>query len=84
MRLIAIGLIVGLCLSGCAPTLVGENQAGGMISNVRTGGLAANSGDAFALANASCQKYGKIARVSGQIGAQNNPSSTMSFDCVAP
>lgn len=82
-----VGLICTVCLfalCGCAPTLVGANQAGGMISNVRINGLGANTGDAFALANASCQKYGKVARMSGSISSQGNPNNTVSFDCVAP
>jgi hypothetical protein len=83
MRFIAIGLIAGVCLSGCAPTLIGANQAGGMISNFRTNGLLANSGDAFALANASCQKYGKVARISGNVGGNFNSPGTLTFDCVS-
>jgi len=71
-------------LSGCAPTLAGSNQAGGMISGVRTEGLLANTGDAFSLANASCQRYGKVARMNARLSGVGASSGTISFDCVAP
>lgn len=62
-------------LAGCAPSLVGANEAGGIVNaNFNMG-----QGKALALAQAHCQKYGKIARVSGQNEIRNN----VTFECVS-
>ncbi|MGH9762142.1 MAG: hypothetical protein ACREAC_15050 [Blastocatellia bacterium] len=73
-----------VALSGCAPTLVGANQAGGMVGNVRMEGLLSNTADAFNLANAQCQRYGKVAQMNARLSGVNASSGTLSFDCVAP
>ncbi len=51
-----------------------------------------NTDEAFALANASCQKYGTLARMSGRMSGGEEPSwfltwdgpGALSFDCVPP
>jgi hypothetical protein len=65
-----------VALASCAPDLVAGNEAGGMVS--RATGMQADK--AFAVADAHCRQYGKVARVSGQ----NIWNNTMSFDCVKP
>lgn len=68
-------LLLGLLtLAGCAPTLTGANERGGMISHV--GGW--NRDDAFKLADGHCKQFGRTARVS-QLDALE---SIMTFDCV--
>lgn len=82
MRALIVAIsVTSLC--GCSPSLIGANQAGGLVGNVRTGGLQPNTNDAFNLANASCQQYRKVARMSGRVSGPDGPG-TLSFDCVAP
>lgn len=69
------GLVAAIGLSGCAPSLQGANEVGGMIHV----GPSINNGAALKLADDHCRQYGKVARVSGE----NVWNSTMSFDCVA-
>jgi hypothetical protein len=72
-----VGLIIlAFGISGCAPTLTGANEAGGMVSHVT--GL--RQTEAFNVADAHCHQFGKVARISGTDAL----NSTMSFDCVAP
>jgi hypothetical protein len=78
--LIVVISVTALC--GCSPSLIGANEAGGMISHVRMG-IGQNADQAFALANASCQKYGKVAHMGGRLNGPEGPG-TLSFDCVAP
>lgn len=61
--------------SGCS-SLTAENERGGIISHVS--GL--DRDKAFKLADDSCHKYGRVARISGT----NTLDSTMTYDCVAP
>ena len=82
MRITIVAL--ALVMSGCAPTLTGVNQAGGMISNVRTYGFMSNADQAFASANGACRNYGKVARIGNNVGDPSNPTTTVTFECVAP
>ena len=78
---IAGGLIV---LSGCAPSLVGGNQVGGVVDNVRSHGIfGPTTADAFAIADAHCQKFGKAARIGSRINETDQISGTVTFDCVS-
>jgi hypothetical protein len=67
-------LAASLAVTGCAPSLVGSNERGGMISHVS--GM--NRDDAFSLADRHCRQFGRAARISGQSALD----STMTFDCV--
>lgn len=68
-------LLIGLAVvSGCAPTLTGANERGGMISHV----MAYNRADSLAVADAHCNKFGRVARVSGLSPLDN----VVTFDCV--
>lgn len=73
MRLILLSL---LALSGCAPHIVAANSAGGMVNS----SLSLGHARAFEMANAHCEKFGKVARMSGRDELRN----TMAFDCVTP
>lgn len=82
--LAAIGTL-GVMFSGCAPTLVGSNQAGGVISNVGWHGFIVgldNTGDAFAMANSQCQQYGKAAHIGNRITAADANLGAITFDCA--
>ena len=57
IRIAAIGLV--LALGGCAPTLSQSNELGGRIDQTGSAG----NDRAFALAEAHCAKYGKVAVV---------------------
>jgi len=63
-------------LSGCAPTLVGENSRGGTIQHV----IDLNKGEALERANAACKTYGRVARVN----QYDVLDSSLSYDCVEP
>ena len=56
--------------------MVAANSAGGMVNS----SLSLGHAKAFELANAHCEKFGKVARVSGRDELRN----TMTFDCVTP
>jgi hypothetical protein len=71
-----IAFAVAASVAGCAPSIVGANSRGGTIEHVS--GL--TKGDAFRQADAHCQKYNRVARISGQ----NEWDSSMTFDCVPP
>ncbi len=77
-------VVLALFVSGCTPTLTGANQAGGMIGNVRTHGFLANADQAFAMADAACRNYGKVARIGNDIGNPLRANTTITFTCVAP
>lgn len=62
-----------MVLTGCAPTLAGANERGGIIGN--HGWSQAKS---FDMAEKHCQKYGRHARVSGT----NDYEATLTFDCI--
>jgi len=81
-RVIVMLSVVALC--GCAPQLSGANEAGGIVSGVRMHGLLANTSDAFSLADSSCRRYGKIARMDSRLNGRYDPDGTISFDCVSP
>ena len=69
-------VLASVVLAGCSPSLVGANEAGGVVgSNFNMG-----RSKALALADAHCRKYGKVARVNGQ----NEIRNSTTFDCVAP
>jgi hypothetical protein len=59
-----------LLLAACAP------ERGGIVTHAT--GL--QQSDAFKVANEHCQKFGRVARISGTDVLDN----TMTFDCVAP
>jgi len=68
--------LMALAMAGCAPSLSGANQAGGIIEHSTAG----NRDQAFAIANDHCKQFGRIARISGT----DVLDSTMTFDCVRP
>jgi hypothetical protein len=68
-------IIAALALAGCAPKLQFANEAGGVVSQAGSPG----NDRAFALAEAHCEKYGKVARVT----AQTIWVKSTRFDCVA-
>lgn len=72
-----LGAIVAASLSGCAQQLISGNAAGGMVSGGDN--LFESRGGAMAIADRNCEKYDKVARVSGQ----DPMAGTMTFDCVA-
>jgi len=81
MKYVATLSVLGaVVLTGCAadPKLVAGNEAGGLVTHAVYGSEQPER--AFAVADAHCHQYGKIARISGR----NEPTETMSFDCVAP
>jgi hypothetical protein len=55
-----------------------------MIGNVRTHGFLANADQAFAMADAACRNYGKVARIGNDIGNPLRANTTITFTCVAP
>ena len=72
MRLLVLaGLVV---LSGCAPSLIAGNERGGRISSNNFA-----KARAFELADAHCHKFGRVARMAGEV----NPGDIL-FDCVSP
>ena len=71
--IVIIGVIAG-GLAGCAPTLAGGNEAGGVVRHV-TGGMFALP---LALATTECAKYGKVARMRGR----NVLDATERYDCI--
>lgn len=73
MRAIAICL---LALTGCAPSLINGNEAGGLVS-VR--GTLNGQSKAMAQAETECRKYGKVARYK----STNEIRGTVSYDCVS-
>lgn len=76
MRYAAL-VALALALSGCAASLQHATEVGGVANE--SWSLTNGAGDALALADAHCGKYGKAARVSGE----NILNNTLSFDCVA-
>ena len=62
-------------LAACAPSLEGANERGGIIRHTQAG---TNIGAVFALANDHCQKYGRVAQITGTDGW----TDTVSFACV--
>jgi hypothetical protein len=72
MRVVLLTIL--LALVGCAPSLTGANERGGMVSHV--GGW--NRAESLALADEHCHKFGRLARISG-----TSPMDSMiTFDCV--
>jgi hypothetical protein len=80
MRHVAtLSVLAAVVLAGCAadPKLIAGNEAGGLVNHAVYGSEQPER--AFAIADAHCHQYGKVARISGR----DEPSETMSFDCVA-
>jgi hypothetical protein len=69
-----ITVLLTFALTGCTPSLIAGNEAGGMVSH----GDSLQADKAFAVADAHCHQFGKVARISSQ-DIWNN---TMTFDCV--
>ncbi|WP_198352341.1 hypothetical protein [Sphingomonas sp. MA1305] len=67
-------VLIAILLTGCAPSLVGANEAGGVVG----ANFNMSRSKALALADAHCRKYGKVARISGQ----NEVRNSTTFDCV--
>jgi hypothetical protein len=75
MRLaLATAFVAVSSLSGCATSLTGANEAGGIVNS----GFNMGQGKSMEMANKHCAKYGKVARVSGQ----NEIRNSITFDCV--
>lgn len=73
----ALGVLaVFIVLSGCAPSLSGANEKGGIVEHV----IGLNREDAFKTANEHCKTFGRVAKVT----EQNTLASTLVFECVAP
>lgn len=74
-----------LMLSGCGPTLLAANPAGGIVGGVRTGKLLTDNADqALVLADAHCRQYGRVAQIK-DLGSENGVGNgTVEFDCVMP
>ena len=68
-------LVSLLLLAACAPSLEGANERGGIIRHTQAG---LNMGAAFTMANDHCQKYGRVAQITGTDGW----TDTVSFNCV--
>jgi hypothetical protein len=66
--------VCAFALIGCAPTLSGANERGGIVENLRPRNVA----DAFNVADTHCKQHGRVARISQQT------EDTLTFDCVAP
>jgi len=73
LSLAHVTLFAALALSGCAATVHGT-AAGGVVQ----AGLLQS--EAFKAANAHCDKFGKIVRITQTSILQDS----MTFDCVAP
>jgi hypothetical protein len=75
----ALTALAALVLTGCAadPKLIAGNEAGGLVNHAVYG--SEQSERAFAIADAHCHQYGRVARISGR----DERGETMSFDCVA-
>jgi hypothetical protein len=76
----ALSVLAAGVLTGCAadPRLIAGNEAGGLVDHAVYGSEQPEM--AFAIADAHCHQFGKVARISGR----DEHSETMSFDCVAP
>jgi hypothetical protein len=72
-----VWLVAAVGLSACAPSLQNGNSVGGI---VKEGLGPGKGGEALAVADAHCRKFGKVARISGQSALD----STLTFDCVTP
>jgi hypothetical protein len=68
-------MIAALGLSACAPQLQFGNEAGGVVSQAMSPG----NDRAFAIAEAHCEKYGKIARIESRTVLVKSTR----FECVA-
>jgi hypothetical protein len=85
IRVVIVGALTlspGL-LSACAPTLVGANSAGGMITNAHFGGVLDNQGQIFMMANGACQPYGEVAQIGNRVSGVGEPMGTITYTCVA-
>lgn len=70
----ALVVLTILLTAGCGPTLIGANERSVMVGNANW----TNAGDAFAMAERACAKFGKHARL-----AVTDPwSYQQSFDCL--
>ena len=69
-------LILTLFLGGCAQTLAGANEAGGVVTGT---GVTMPTKKAYEMAEAACAKYGKLARATGQSAWDGS----LRYDCVA-
>lgn len=66
-------LLAAALVSGCAPTLNGANEVGGMIAN-----FTANRSAAFDLAQKHCEKFNKSARMT----KASDWDDTATFECL--
>lgn len=66
-----------ILLTGCAPSLVSSNSAGGTIA---LGGVVKEQRAGMKVAEAECAKHGKIAVSQGV----NVLTDTMRYECVKP
>ena len=69
-------LAAALLLAGCAPSLTSINDTGGIVTRVRDTTVK----EALLLANAECQKTGKVAKLTGR----DMLAGTITYECVAP
>lgn len=76
MRLWIGAGLTALVVGGCAPSLSGANETGGILDHV----AGMNRDQAFSQAQAHCARYGKIAHITNT----DVWGSTMTFDCVKP
>lgn len=69
-------IVLAMLASSCAPSLVGANEAGGVVG----ANFNMSRSKALAMADAHCRKFGKVARINGQ----NEIRNSTTFDCVTP
>jgi hypothetical protein len=69
-------IITTLALTGCAPSLVHSNSAGGTIA---LAGVVKEQSQGMRVADAECAKHGKIAVSQGV----NILTDTMRYECIA-
>lgn len=74
MRIFALTAV--LLASACAPSLTSINDTGGIVTRVRDTTVK----DALLLANAECQKTGKVAKLTGR----DMLAGTITYECVTP
>jgi len=72
--------LIAIAIASCAPVTSG-NSRGGLIVGVYTTGLPANAGQVTRVANATCARYGKIAKLTP---SNNSDGVTISYSCVTP
>jgi hypothetical protein len=69
-----VAVVLGLSLGACAPKIMGGNERSVMMGTVGWD----NADKAFAMADAHCRKYGRVAR----LAVMDSWSQQASYDCI--